>query len=143
MGCAPSIHTSENRTFSHSDGEDEDVDVDVPGPAPRSIQRWSTAPGLVEPQPRDNGASKVSRTGRAGKQTRGTGGPLGSRPGVDRRQPPAFAGCRGPRLNRAMTRRRGIRRVRSFPAGVGRGESVFSQRGGWGTRDIPGTFLTW
>ncbi|XP_029391452.1 high affinity cAMP-specific and IBMX-insensitive 3',5'-cyclic phosphodiesterase 8A [Mus pahari] len=60
MGCAPSIHTSENQTFSHSDGEDEIVDVDVPGPAPRSIQRWSTAPGLVEPQPRDSGASKVS-----------------------------------------------------------------------------------
>lgn len=57
MGCAPSIHISDNRTLNHSDGEDEDVDV--PGPAPRSRLRWSTAPGLVEPQPRDSGASKV------------------------------------------------------------------------------------
>ncbi|XP_076792927.1 high affinity cAMP-specific and IBMX-insensitive 3',5'-cyclic phosphodiesterase 8A isoform X2 [Arvicanthis niloticus] len=57
MGCAPSIHISDNRGLSHSD---DDEDVDVPGPAPRSRQRWSTAPALVEPQPRDNGASKVS-----------------------------------------------------------------------------------
>lgn len=131
MGCAPSIHTSENRTVSHSDGED----VDVPGPAPRSIQRWSTAPGLVEPQPRDSGASKVSCTGR--------GDSLGGRGGVDRRQPPAFAGCRGPRLNGAMTRRLGIRGVRSFPGRSDAG-SQFSPSGeggrprGWGTRDIPG-----
>lgn len=55
MGCAPSIHISDNRTLNHSDDED----VDVPGPAPRSRLRWSTAPGLVEPQPRDSGASKV------------------------------------------------------------------------------------
>uniref|UniRef100_A0A8I5ZLP7 Phosphodiesterase n=1 Tax=Rattus norvegicus TaxID=10116 RepID=A0A8I5ZLP7_RAT len=58
MGCAPSIHISDNRVSnpSDSDGEDEDVRV----PALRSRQRWSTPPGLVEPQPRDSGASKVS-----------------------------------------------------------------------------------
>ncbi|XP_055479122.1 high affinity cAMP-specific and IBMX-insensitive 3',5'-cyclic phosphodiesterase 8A [Psammomys obesus] len=54
MGCAPSIHTSDNRAASHR------VDEDAPGPAPTSRQRWSTAPGLAERQPRDGGAAKVS-----------------------------------------------------------------------------------
>ncbi|XP_060223428.1 high affinity cAMP-specific and IBMX-insensitive 3',5'-cyclic phosphodiesterase 8A [Meriones unguiculatus] len=54
MGCAPSIHTSDNRAASHR------VDEDAPGPAPRSSQRWSTASGLAERQPRDGGAAKVS-----------------------------------------------------------------------------------
>ncbi|XP_051062488.1 high affinity cAMP-specific and IBMX-insensitive 3',5'-cyclic phosphodiesterase 8A [Phodopus roborovskii] len=63
MGCAPSIHISNNRSLNHSVGEDEDA----PGPAPRSGQRRSAAPDsgrarLAEPQPRDSGASKVSVT---------------------------------------------------------------------------------
>ncbi|XP_036041597.1 high affinity cAMP-specific and IBMX-insensitive 3',5'-cyclic phosphodiesterase 8A [Onychomys torridus] len=64
MGCSPSIHRSDNRAANHN-VEDEDA----PGPAPpRSRQRRrSTAPGsgrvrLVEPQPRNGGASKVSVT---------------------------------------------------------------------------------
>ncbi|XP_013205648.2 high affinity cAMP-specific and IBMX-insensitive 3',5'-cyclic phosphodiesterase 8A [Microtus ochrogaster] len=59
MGCAPSI-----RIFDH---RAEGRDAHASGPVPRSRQRRSTAPGssrarLVEPQPPDGGASKVSAT---------------------------------------------------------------------------------
>lgn len=59
MGCAPSI-----RIFDH---RAEGRDAHASGPVPWSRQRRSTAPGssrarLVEPQPPDGGASKVSVT---------------------------------------------------------------------------------
>ncbi|XP_040585395.1 high affinity cAMP-specific and IBMX-insensitive 3',5'-cyclic phosphodiesterase 8A isoform X1 [Mesocricetus auratus] len=63
MGCTPSIHISDNRAANLGVGEDEGT----PGPEPLSRQRRSTAPDsdstrLVEPHPRDGGASKVSVT---------------------------------------------------------------------------------
>lgn len=75
---------------------------------------------------------------REGRETRGPWGPLGGRRGVDRRQPPAFADCRGPRHNGAPPDPR-----RPFVPELGRTPRVsFLPEGGWetpvggGTRDI-------